>query len=131
MELANQFIGGALVFPIELNSLGGVTATTGAEVIKNSIRIILGWPSSQRFFLGAFGSKLEMLLQEPNDNIVKGLLKTVTIEALRLWEKRVEVKDSMVVNIEADRIDILLSYRIKATQEEDSFIWPFYKTIKQ
>lgn len=128
-----NFIGQGLIFPIELEN-GRGKIFTGFDLIRSSIKMILSWPYNQRFFLSQFGSKLEDVLEEPNDDILQNLVYTFISDALSTWEKRIEL-----ISVEMNRNDednsagyslfISLTYRIINSQIEDNFVFPFYRKI--
>jgi hypothetical protein len=123
------FLGQGIIFPITLNSLGRPDIETGIDLIRSSIKIILNWPYATRFFLNEFGCRIEELLEEPNDSIVKSLVKHFIVDSISNFEKRVELLEVSIVNPTSSSLDIKISYRILSSQQEDSFIFPFYKQI--
>ena len=127
-----NFLGAGLVFPIKLTNLGRPNIDTGFELIRSSIQIILAYLIGTRFMLGEFGSKLELLLEQPNDKILEALVRTHVIDAITRWEKRVE---TLEVRIEKpptreEVMNIFIHYKIKDTKIEDSFIFPYYSELR-
>lgn len=126
-----NFIGQGLIFPIELEN-GRGKLFTGFDLLRSSIKVILSWPYNQRFLLGQFGSRLEDVLEEPNDDVLHNLVYTFVTDAIATWEKRIEL-----VNVELIRNDqrassslsLSLTYRIINSQIEDNFVFPFYRKI--
>jgi len=125
----NQFIGGGITFPIEVNSKGSVDVMSNNVLLRSSIKNILYWPTSQRFFNEQFGSRIFDVLEEPNDNIGKALVRTFIFEALNRWEKRILVKDTRVLNSDHQVINIEITYEIRSTRTEETMVFPFYKEI--
>jgi phage baseplate assembly protein W len=123
-----NFIGSGLTFPIELDNGRGVIKT-GFDLIRSSIRSIIMWPEGQRFYLAEFGSKLEKLIEEPNDDILKQIIYTFIVDPINQWEKRIQLLNAQIEDINDHAIHIKLSYRILNSQSEDSFIFPFYRKI--
>lgn len=128
-----EFIGRGITFPIELNG-GKPEIKTGRELIKSSVFIILQWVEGTKFFQGQFGSKLELLLQEPNQTVVQGMLETYIRDAVEEWEKRVTVQNVSVrtANTNPDEVnpgalEVELTYQEVRSKKEDSFIYPFYQ----
>lgn len=125
-----KFIGQGITFPIKLNSQGRPDIETGVELIRSSLKIILKWPYATRFFLGEFGARLEELLEEPNDTIIKSLVRHFVIDSISKFETRIELLEVSIINPTATSLSIKLRYKILSSQSEDTFIFPFYPKIK-
>lgn len=123
-----DFIGKGLTFPINVVN-GRAPLESGFELIRSSIRVILAWAYGNRYFLGEFGSKLDELLEEPNDQILYNLINTFVIDAIEEWEKRIELRDVVIENSTQTKIEVRLYYKIINTQKEDNFVFPFYRQI--
>ena len=126
---ANGFIGKGLIFPILLNNQGRPDIGSGKELLESSFKNILSWAPGIRYMLGEYGTKLEQLLQEPNDDITRSLVKHFTVEVIEQWEKRVEVLDVKFLSREEHKLNIQITYRVKNTKIQDSFIFPYYSQI--
>lgn len=126
--MTEDYLGAGLKFPVEISISGGVEVIQGRKLIQQSIGLILGETLAVRYFLGQYGSIIEALKFEPNDDVLKSLLQTFIREALKSWEKRIEVKD---ISFEGDvnTIKARVSYLIKSENEADSFVYPFYREI--
>lgn len=125
----NQIIGKGIIFPLTLDQLGRVKITEGLDLIKASIINILVFNYGERYFLRQFGSKLFVLLDEPNDDVLMALIRTYIIEVITKWEKRVELTSVEVQRTSYDKISLHLNYVVISTQQEDTFIFPFYTNI--
>lgn len=123
-----DFIGKGITFPIVLEN-GKPKVESGFQLIRSSIAMILTWPYGTRFFLGEFGSRLEELLEEPNDEILKNLINVFVVDAINDWEKRVELLSVTILDIDYKTIHIGLRYKIINTQLQDNYIFPFYRQI--
>jgi len=57
-----------------------------------------------------------------------GLMAQVVREALAQWEPRVEIEDVQPVpdDNDATLIRIMVSYRVKATNDRRNLVYPFY-----
>lgn len=124
-----NYVGKGLTFPIELDSKGSPVLKTGFELINSSIKIILSWPFLQRIFLSEFGSRLEDLLEEPNDELMKSLVKNFVYEALTKWETRIDILEVDTKRTKPESLEIGIRYRVRATGLENIFTFPFYKEI--
>lgn len=74
---------------------GTVLSTFGAkrdeDVIKTSIEMILFTRGNERVMLPEFGSDMQSMLFEPNDDFLAVMLRAATEEALATWEPRAEI----------------------------------------
>lgn len=125
----NQFIGGGMIFPIKVNAKGSVDIVGNNELLQSAIKNILYWPTSHRFFNEQFGSRIFDVLEEPNDNIGKALVRTFIFEAINRWEKRVTVKQVKLLNSDHQVVNIEITYEIRNTRTEETMVFPFYKEI--
>lgn len=123
-----KFVGQGIVFPIILEN-GKAPIYTGVELVRSSIRIILSWEVGNRFFLPEFASRLETLLFEPNDFLLKQLLNIYVVEALKKWEHRIELLEANIEDVDFQAIKLNISYKILTTNTVDTFIFPFYRKI--
>lgn len=124
-----KFIGTGITLPLQLVN-GRVPLETGVELIRKSIVMILAWPYGTRFFLNEFGSRVEELLEEPNDDILQNIAQTFIADAISLWEPRVNlVGTNFSRNDQGNGLDLTLQYEIITTQQIDTFVFPFYRQI--
>lgn len=130
MDVKNKFIGSGMVFPITLNADGRPNIVNDLTLIQSSIKVILNWSIRTRFFNELFGSRIDELLEEPDDSISHSLLKFFIQESIGRWEKRVIITNIELHNREASRIDARLFYNIRNTKIEETMVFPFYKNIK-
>lgn len=129
-EVKNKFIGSGMVFPITLNTEGRPNIVKDTTLIQSSIKIILNWAVRTRFFNELFGSRIEEVLEEPDDSVSQSLLKFFIQESLGRWEKRIVINNIEISNSEPSKIDARLFYNIRNTKIEETLIFPFYKNIK-
>lgn len=131
MSSKNIFIGSGLIFPITLNSEGRPDIKSDIELIRSSILNIIYWPKGRRFFNQKYGCDIERCLEEPDDSVSKALIKHYVVEAIELWEKKVETIPSLIKVLDSKPtiVNIQITYIIKNTKETDTFVFPFYKNI--
>lgn len=127
--MRKKFIGAGLVFPIVLQESGRPAIHNDITLINASIHHILSWPIRNKFFNENFGSRLEELLEEPNDGVLQTLIRQFTIDALEKWENRIEVIDIITERTASTKINIQIKYRVRNTRVEETFIYPFYREI--
>lgn len=123
-----DFIGNGLIFPIKLTN-GRGTIYSGFDLLRSSIRNILAFKYGTKFFSGEFGSRLNELMEEPNDEVLKNLIETFVFQAITRWEKRVSTVSSSIVRVDSATVQVQITYQIKNSQSVDNFIYPFYRQI--
>ncbi len=133
-----DFLGRGLRFPFGFTQRSGgaqISATTSAEHahIQESIVQILGTNIGERFMRPDFGSRLKDLVFEPNDEVLKGLVRHYVIEAIERWEKRVYVTgvsfDESSLTIDQNVLLVRISYRVISSQVEGNLVYPFYREV--
>ena len=131
-----DFLGKGLRFPFGFTRRSGgaqISATTSAEHahIHESILQILGTRPGERFIRPEFGSRLKDLVFEPNDAVLKGLVRHYVLEAIERWEKRVVLTgvsfDETPETIDQNLLLVRIHYRVIATQVEGNLVYPFYR----
>ena len=127
VTLAN-FTGSGLIFPIEIDSSGRPKISTGFDLIKSDLLILLNWAFGTKLFNETFGCRVIELLDEPNTTILGSLIITFIRSAISNWETRIELLDTTIISVSSDSIKVKLTYVIVNTQQEDSFIYPFYRS---
>ena len=125
----NNIIGAGLIFPLNIDSEGGVRPETGVSLIESSLRNIFSTPNNSRYFLGEFNCRLHELLDEPNDTITLNLLVTFIEEAISNWEPRITLINTKLFQSPTS-ITVELEYQVKSEQETETFVFPFYNKIK-
>lgn len=127
--MEKAYLGQAIKFPIVLKNGGSPALENGNPLVSQSITIILNTPIGSRFMLPEYGSRLRELIFEPNDEVLIDLMKVFIYEALSMWEKRARFTN---VTFEAgeDIIYCTIYYRVLASNEVESFVYPFYRGLK-
>ena len=134
--MALDFLGRGLKFPFAfLRRSGGaqISAATSTEHehIHESIIQILGTRPGERFMRPEFGSRLKDLVFEPNDDVLKGLVRHYVIDAVKRWEKRVVITgvsfDDSPVNTDRNLLLVRIAYRVIRSQVEGNLVYPFYR----
>ena len=129
-----DFLGKGLKYPFRFQSVSGGTEVSAAtsrehEHIKESILQILGTRPGERFMNPEFGSRLNDLVFEQNDEILKALIRHYVIDAVKRWEKRIVITnvffDGEPKSIDGNHLSVRISYRIILSQVEGSVVYPY------
>ena len=128
MHDATEFLGSGWAFPLRLNSRGGIALARGERDVEESIRIILATPIGERRMRPDFGCGVHDLVFAINDPTTHGLIQHHVIEALTLWEPRIEVIEVRVVSEPAEpaRVLVEIDYALRATNQRRNLVYPFY-----
>ncbi len=127
--IKKDFIGRGWAFPPTTDGRGGIAQASDAQKIEQSIRIILSTPVGQRVMRPTFGSRLHELIFAPAGAETFGLAEVYVQDALKFWEPRIELLDVRATTEPEQRNVMLIhiQYRIKATHDERSLVYPFYQ----
>src|SRR5512143_2609218 len=129
MTNKRDFIGTGWAMPPHPDGRAGMAVASDDEKIRQAIRIILGTPIGQRVMRPTFGSRLHELVFAPLNAETFGLAEMYVIDALRFWEPRIEVTD-VIATTSGDQPSVLMievQYQIKATHDQRSLVYPFYR----
>ncbi len=129
-----DFLGKGLRFPFGFAKRSGgaqvstVTSTDHAH-IHESILQILGTRPGERFMNPEFGSHVKDLVFEPNDRVLRGLLRHYIVDAIERWEKRIVITDVSFDDsseaIDSNTLYVHISYQVIDIQVEGNVVWPF------
>lgn len=132
--MSASFLGKGLSFPFAFQKRSGgaqvstVTSTDHAHIHESIIQI-LGTRPGERFMNPEFGSRVMDLVFEPNDRVLKGLLRHYIIDAIERWEKRIVVTDVSFDDspeaVDNNTLYVRISYRVIDTQVAGNLVWPF------
>ncbi len=129
-ETGKRIIGSGWAFPPQVNKRGGISLSHDEHDIDQSIGVILGTEQGERPMRPDFGCRIHDLVFAPINAATLGLVAHYVEEALGWWEPRIEVLD---IRVETDpnprtvgRLLIHIEYRVKATHDERSLVYPFY-----
>jgi len=123
-----DLIGSGWAFPLRVDSRGGIALSRNENDIHESVRLILSTAKGERRMRPNFGCDIHNLLFAPNNATTWGLAAHYVEEALGWWEPRIEVTeiDPHPDPDDQSRLLIDIKYRIKATNDERSIVYPFY-----
>lgn len=114
-------LGRGISFPPRIGSDGRFAYSSGAENVRESIRVILSTDQQERIMLPQFGGGLMQYLFQPNTATTHRLIQESITQSLARWEPRIEL-DS--VRVAADPADAraavaTVQYRVRATGLSD------------
>ncbi len=123
-----DFVGSGWGFPLRVNSRGGIQLVRGERDIEEGIRLILSTPVGERRMRPMFGCAVHDLAFATNDPTTHGLIRHHVLEALALWEPRIEVQDVRVTvdPVEPSRVLTEIDYAVRSTNERRNLVYPFY-----
>lgn len=123
-----NIVGSGLVFPLNIDSDGGVRPETGESLIESSLNNIFATPNNSAYFLGEFNSRINELLEEPNDEVTLNILDRFIQDSIDRWEPRIKL--SNITRYQTDtQITVELTYFIRGSQVENTYVFPFYNQI--
>lgn len=127
--LSNDFIGTSWKFPIEFKKdLKTVVLLTGEENISNSLDILFATRVGERIMHSSYGSALSSFLFTPINKSVKTYMQAVISDEILYNEPRIVLTGIEIeepVN-EPGRLDIIIEYKIIATNNRYNYVYPFY-----
>ena len=114
-------LGRGIHFPPRINAEGRWAWSSGAENIRQSIRVILQTEPLERLMLAEFGAGLKTLLFQPNVIATHRLVEERIRQALERWEPRISVESVEVEPDTKDPYSALASirYSLVATEGTD------------
>jgi hypothetical protein len=126
--MGKQFIGKGWRFPIVPGPTGALAWSEADDNVEQSLRLLLMTRLGERVMRGGFGSRLGDLVFRPgSDQNLRALEREVSATILK-FEPRVEVLEVLAEAdaVDATRITVALSYRVRRTNTRESLVFPFY-----
>lgn len=125
-----EYLGVGLAHPLRVDQFGRIALADGLDNIRQAIIHRLGTPRGSILFNRGYGSDLHRLPFEPNTETMENMLR-LTVEKALSQEKRIRFTDMDVRrNLEAQRLDLAVTYTVRASNQVDSLIYPFYLANK-
>ena len=115
---------------MSVDGRGGIALAADTTDIDQAIITILSTGIGQRVMRPDFGCKIHDLAFAPINAQTLGLVQRYVEEAIGWWEPRVDVVDIEVTTDPSLRavgkLIINIRYRVKATQDARTLVYPFY-----
>lgn len=122
------FLGTGWGFPPGLAADGSPAMVDHEEDVRQAILIILGTEPGERVMRPDFGAGLGRFVFEPISPTTMTRIRVRVRDALVDWEARIDVLD-VTVTAPRDRdgrLDIEVSYRVRASNSLHNLVYPFY-----
>ncbi|MSP13078.1 MAG: hypothetical protein EXR62_08985 [Chloroflexi bacterium] len=112
---------------LSISARGRIEMVERDGAVRQAILLLLSTSPGERVMHPEYGCPLHRLVFAPNDDTTAGLAIYYVRRALERWEPRIELlKVDARRDPEApERLDILLEYRVRATQQADSLVVGF------
>ncbi len=114
-----RLLGQGISFPPRIGEDGRLAWSTGADSIRESIRVILMTDPGERLMRPSFGAGLRGFLFEPNVPATHRLIQDRIAFTLRRWEPRLNLV-RVIVEADADegqQANVTIEYKLVATEE--------------
>ena len=116
MAIRKEFLGRGLAFPFHFDPATGRVATSEYEEnIRQNISIILGTRPGERQMLPKFGCRVHELMFAPNTRTTAHVAARHVEDALRRWERRIEVEKVDASTDASGAIRVEVVYKIVST----------------
>lgn len=127
-----KYLGQGEKFPPEITAQGRTALVNDIYLIKQSLFILFSEPIGTELFREHYGNQIRRALFHPNSSVVKSLLDYYIAEVINKWERRILLTD-IVYDQPPDKPELIQStvfFNVKQSSQSDSFIYPFYKSLK-
>lgn len=104
---------------------GRIDMVEERESVRQAILLLLSTRPGERVMRPDYGCDIHQLVFWPNDDTTAGLALHYVGKALNRWEPRVQVVklDAARDDSEPGRLDVILTYRLRASQQVDSLMF--------
>jgi phage baseplate assembly protein W len=128
VPLDARTLGRGWAAPAGVDGAGEARLESGAEKVRQSIRLILGTRRGERVMRPDFGAGLEDFLFEPLSTTTAALVRYRAQTALVQWEPRIDVIEVLVdvADRRLGQLDITIRYRIRSTNTFYNLVYPFF-----
>ena len=107
---------------LQVSAAGGIGMVEDSASVRQAILLLLSTRPGERIMRPTYGCNLYRLIFSPNDDTTAGLAIHYVRQALERWEPRIDILrlDAGRDAQQAERLEILLDYRVRATQQLDA-----------
>jgi uncharacterized protein len=128
-ERGKEFLGRGWAFPFAIDSdRGQVSQVVYEDDVKQSIYIILATAKGERAMRPDFGCGIHDLVFGPINTALIAQVQRDVSDALREFEPRIDVREVAVdqAGVADGRLDVVIEYRVRTTNQPGNFVYPFY-----
>jgi phage baseplate assembly protein W len=128
MGPGHHILGRGLAFPLHIDPHGGLALADDELDVEQAIGLILGTAPGERPMRPDFGCTLHDHVFDRIDARSLGRIDAAIRTALDRWEPRIEIEQIEFDTSGADeaRLEIQLTYRLRATNAVRNLVYPFY-----
>ena len=129
--MSKAFLGRGWKYPVAVDPASGRIAMSDFEQdIKESIRIILATAPGERLMRPDFGCGIHDLVFSTISRATIGVFESRVRDSITKWEPRVEIilLDISTRDPNKGKLEIMLTYRVRETNNEFNLVFPFYLT---
>ena len=123
------FLGRGWSFPPSFNPDSGTVDMSQAEQdIKESLHILLSTSLGERVMLPKYGCNLNEYVFDGLDNTTQTMIRDLVETAIIYHEPRIDLEKVSIQdgNILEGRFEILIEFKIRATNSRSNMVFPFY-----
>lgn len=130
MEINESFLGTGWSFPPSFDKTNSfVRMSSDEKDIRESLQVLLSTRPGERIMIPDYGCSLETLLFESINLTLTTQITELIRTAIIYYEPRIDLER---VTLDGEfiidgRIDIILDYRIRATNSRQNMVYPFYR----
>lgn len=114
---------------LRVSNRGKIDMVEEHAAVRQALLLLLSTRPGERVMHPSYGCNLHRLLFAPNDETTAGLAIHYVRQALTRFEPRVELLRIDALRgedaVSAGRLEVVLEYRVKATQRADELTFPF------
>lgn len=130
MEINESFLGTGWSFPPSFDKTSRfVRMSSDEKDIMESLKVLLSTRPGERIMLPDYGCSLDALLFESINLTLTTNITEIIHTAILYYEPRIDL-ENVTLNQEYildGRIDIIIDYRIRATNSRQNMVYPFYR----
>jgi len=107
---------------LRTSATGGIDMVEEAASVRQAVLLLLSTRRGERVMRPDYGCDLHRLVFSPNDDTTAGLAIEHARHALNRWEPRIDILriDAGANPDNSARLDIVVEYRVRATQRTDA-----------
>jgi phage baseplate assembly protein W len=111
---------------MQISPTGRIAMVDEERSVRQSLLLLLSTSPGERVMRPEYGCDLNRLVFSPNDDTTAGLAIHYVRRAVSRWERRIEVLrlDAVRSPEAAERLEVLLEYRVRATRRVDRLVVP-------